>query len=155
MGFNKRKRRSSSKNSDNEASNKVFRNSKAFTNPLDFSSPKKVFETLLHPLTVDEFFSTYWEKQPLVLHRSKSSPAHGKCAAEFFSKAIFEKLLISEKLQFLIDVNVVKYTTEKERLNLNKNGRITIQKFHQLFNEQKGTMQIHQPQRFQVPVICG
>lgn len=118
--------------------------------PLDFSTPRAVFESLIRPITFDNFFSVYWEKKPLLLNRSDSVSEFAKYGKKLFSKAIFEQILTIDNLQFATDVNVVKFiSAEKRRENLNGKGRVSLAKFHRLFNQSKGTMQIHQPQRFQ------
>lgn len=118
--------------------------------PLDFSSPRTVFETLIHPTTFDDFFSIYWEKKPLLLNRSDTFPEYAKYGEKLFSKSAFEQILGHQNLQFETDVNVVKFMSEaKRRDNLNGKRRVTLPKFQKLFQEQKGTMQFHQPQRFQ------
>jgi len=114
--------------------------------PVDFSSPRKMFETLISPITFEDFTANYWESKPLVIHRPESSV--GKLYGRLFTKQDLFSLVRKEELQFVTDINVVQYKNG-QRENGNGKGRATASKLDKLFNG-GGTFQIHQPQRFQL-----
>lgn len=113
--------------------------------PLDFTTPKALFESFLKPVSMSRFFDKYWEKQPVHI---PLSPERALYYDQLFSVQTLRNLLSQEELHFGYDVNAVRYVNNS-REDLNSNGRMTVAKFDRLFNKEKGTIQFHQPQRFQ------
>ena len=119
------------------------------TMPLfDFTSPKRLFQSLIQPVEFKEFFDSSWEQQPLLLKRNMSAEQLTELT-ELFSKKTLLQLVKNNEMYFTKDMNALRYKDGK-REDLNDVGRITAGKLIKLFNKDKGTVQIHQPQRFQV-----
>lgn len=110
---------------------------------IDYSSPKSVLSSLLEPHKLEDFFSTYWEKQPLVIKCSNNQ----RMPPKFFSLEILYEILKEHSLNFVDDINACHYIDGK-RKNMNGKGRITAKKAADLLNKTGATLQIHQPQRF-------
>lgn len=109
-------------------------------------SPHDVFQNLISPMSVDEFFQQYWEKKPLVLHRSDAA------LAEYY-RSLFQlsdlQQLCSHRLQFGTDLNVCRCVNGKKKV-LNKDGQVKFSQLKKDFEQKKATIQFHQPQRFKV-----
>ncbi len=121
-------------------------------NWLNFSSPSKLFESLIFPVSPQKFFSHHWEKQPLVLKRSSNSCQSsesntGNCAS-LFSLANMQDLVRDTPVQFGANVNVCRYVKGKRR-SMNHEGRLTPKCLSELWKK-KATFQFHQPQQFKV-----
>jgi hypothetical protein len=129
----------------------VGNETEAETMPLfDFTSPKRLFQSLIQPSDFKDFFDTYWEQKPLVLHRHKSlNNEQLTQLIELFSKKSLLQLVKKHELHFTKDLNALRYR-EGKREDLNDEGKITVSKLNKLFDKDKSTVQVHQPQRFQV-----
>ncbi|XP_023239506.1 ribosomal oxygenase 2-like [Centruroides sculpturatus] len=110
---------------------------------VEYDSPRAAMSSLLKPHKLEDFFSCYWEKQPLVVKRSDNIGA----PPNLFSKNILLDLLKEHALKFVEDINVCRYV-DGARKNLNGKGRITVKKALHLLEKEGATLQIHQPQRF-------
>ncbi|KAI7793428.1 putative bifunctional lysine-specific demethylase and histidyl-hydroxylase MINA-like, partial [Triplophysa rosa] len=112
--------------------------------PLCFDSPREFFQSLISPMSVDEFFQHHWEKKPLVLHRSDAALAD-------YYRSLFQlsdlQQLCSRGLQFGTDLNICRCIDGKKKV-LNKDGRVKFSQLKKDFDQKKATMQFHQPQRF-------
>lgn len=117
--------------------------------PLCFDSPREFFQSLISPMSVDEFFQHYWEKKPLVLHRSDAALAD-------YYRSLFQlsdlQQLCSHGLQFGTDLNICRCIDGKKKV-LNKDGRVKFSQLKKDFDQKKATIQFHQPQRFKVKEI--
>ena len=111
-----------------------------------FTHPAETFAQLIHPMTEEVFFSQYWEKEPLLLDNRSS---YTEFFESLFSRAILERVTAERKVSFLRDCNVCRYKGGK-RESLNGRGVMRPQQLKDLFDKAKGTVQFHQPQRFQV-----
>ncbi|GAB6021278.1 hypothetical protein CHUAL_003897 [Chamberlinius hualienensis] len=116
-------------------------------------TPEETFASFIQPTKVEDFFATYWERKPMLLHRSQDTSQ-----TPLFSRQIIESLLSNKKhtLTYGVDVNVVKFDKKTgKRHNLNpKVAKVDLVKFTKLLDVDKATMQIHQPQRFQDGLWC-
>ncbi|XP_031571088.1 ribosomal oxygenase 2-like [Actinia tenebrosa] len=145
----KRKDRPSSSNATEERrSKKTKKTAEAEdaqeSGKLDYSSPEKLFSSLLSPTTAEEFFSEYWEKKPLFMQR-KEPEYYGT----LFSKSDLDSLLKKEEILFVQDLNLCRYEDgNKEYLNGDINTKATASQVSKEVKERKATIQFHQPQRF-------
>ncbi|XP_071783083.2 ribosomal oxygenase 2 [Centroberyx gerrardi] len=116
----------------------------AAPSPLCFHSPAGLFESLIHPLGREEFFRDYWEKKPLHLQRSEPSVAS-------YYRSLFQlsdlKSLCSQGLEYATDLNVCRCINGKKKV-MNKKGRVSYNVLSKDFDQNKATIQFHQPQRF-------
>ncbi|XP_069060877.1 ribosomal oxygenase 2 isoform X3 [Pleurodeles waltl] len=111
---------------------------------LDFDSADTVFESLIAPITQEEFFQTYWEHQPLLIKRDNPAIAA-------YYQSLFQLTDLKELSRLGIyygrDVNVCRCVNGKKKV-LNKNGKVNFMQLKKDFDENKATIQFHQPQRF-------
>ena len=116
--------------------------------PLNFDTPLSLFESLISPVGVEEFFQEYWEKKPLFLQRSDPGLAS-------YYQSLFQlsdlKALCSQDLEYARDVNVCRCVNGKKKV-MNKEGRLNYNHLKKDFDQKKATIQFHQPQRFKVSV---
>ena len=112
---------------------------------LDFSTPIKLFESLISPIS-PETFTEYWEKKPLLVKRNghlASSYDH------FFSLDYLNHLVKDRHVVFGRNMNVCRYVNHR-RQSLNGSGRVKPEELATLWSEKKATIQFHQPQQFRV-----
>jgi len=109
---------------------------------MDLSTPSAVMNGLIYPTQTEEFFTKYWEKEPLHLKRNDAD-YYGKA----FTLNMFKDILGEQALNFEFDVNVCRYVDGEKEL-LNEDGQITVEKAEKLMKEKKATFQFHQPQRY-------
>lgn len=109
-----------------------------------FETPRDFVEFLLSPVPLDTFTNKHWEREPLVSH---SRDGHAEFWAPLFGKDMFFALLKEKSIHFARDVAVCKYEDGK-RTDFERQGRATEAKMRKLFESDKATMQIHQPQRW-------
>lgn len=111
---------------------------------LDFDSPVTLFESLIAPITQEEFFKTYWEHQPLLIKRDNPAVAA-------YYQSLFQVTDLKELSRLGIyygrDVNVCRCVNGKKKV-LNKNGKVNFMQLKKDFDQNKATIQFHQPQRF-------
>ncbi|XP_056322992.1 ribosomal oxygenase 2 [Danio aesculapii] len=109
------------------------------------ASPQEFFQSLICPLDLQEFFQQFWERQPLVLHRSDAALA-GYYGSLFPLSGL--RQLCSRGLQYGTDINTCRCVRGQKRL-LNRAGAVDFRLLERDFLEKKATVQFHQPQRFQ------
>ncbi len=116
---------------------------------LDFSSPTKLFESLIYPIPPQEFFKSYWEKQPLLLKGNRqSSESVAAVCASIFSLADMKVLVRDASVLFGANVNVCRYEKGRRR-SMNRKGKLTSEHLDELWKK-AATFQFHQPQQFKV-----
>ncbi|XP_048872156.1 ribosomal oxygenase 2 isoform X2 [Brienomyrus brachyistius] len=112
---------------------------------LNFDSPSSLFQSLIAPLGVEEFFRDYWEKKPLHLQR------HDPALAAYY-RSLFQlsdlKGLCGRGLQYPADVNICRCVDGK-RKPVARRGRVVYSELKKEFDKNRVTIQFHQPQRFQ------
>ncbi|XP_071402705.1 ribosomal oxygenase 2 [Centroberyx affinis] len=112
--------------------------------PLSFHSPAGLFESLIRPLAREEFFRDYWEKKPLHLQRAEPGVAS-------YYRSLFRlsdlKGLCSRGLEYATDLNVCRCVNGKKKV-MNKKGRVSYNVLSKDLEQNKATVQFHQPQRF-------
>lgn len=112
---------------------------------LDFSSPENFFSSFISPCNATEFMEQYWEKEPLHLSNRNALISAG----DIFSREILENLVETRNIEFVRDICTSCYKNG-ERKNLDGHGRIKRAQLKKLMEKQNATIQLHQPQRFQV-----
>ncbi|XP_019617139.1 PREDICTED: bifunctional lysine-specific demethylase and histidyl-hydroxylase MINA-like [Branchiostoma belcheri] len=112
----------------------------------DLSSPQKLFESIISPVSYERFFDEYWEKKPLIAKRNDTALTEEYKA--LFSRDILKRLLKKQEIEYIRDVNVCRYVNGR-RESLNGTGRATSKQIDKLFDQSRATLQFHQPQRFQ------
>ncbi|XP_078449712.1 ribosomal oxygenase 2 isoform X2 [Lampetra planeri] len=115
------------------------------TGILDFSSPDRLFSSLIAPVSTSDFFQQHWERGPLVLHRSDAR--YASCYSRLFRLQDLEDICTRRNVAYGEDINLCRYVKET-RHSLNKSGRATYPKLQKDFEQNKFTFQFHQPQRF-------
>ena len=113
---------------------------------LDFSTPIKLFESLISPISPETFFTEYWEKKPLLVKQN------GRLASSydhFFSLDYLNHLVKDRHVVFGRNMNVCRYVNHR-RQSLNGSGRVKAEELATLWSEKKATIQFHQPQQFRV-----
>lgn len=108
-------------------------------------SPQEFFQSLIRPLDLQEFFQRFWERQPLVLHRSDAALA-GYYGSLFPLSGL--RRLCARGLQYGTDINTCRCVRGQKR-PLNRAGAVDFRLLERDFLEKKATIQFHQPQRFQ------
>ncbi|MCJ8742501.1 hypothetical protein PDJAM_G00082770 [Pangasius djambal] len=112
--------------------------------PLCFDSPASLFQSLISPTPVDEFFREHWEKKPLLLQRS--DPAIVSYYQSLFQLSDL-KQLCAQGLEYARDLNVLR-CVNGNKLVMNNEGRVKYSQLRKDFNQKRATIQFHQPQRF-------
>ena len=115
---------------------------------LNFTSPRELFTSLIAPLTEEEFFSRYWEREPLLIKRS--CPATSSPYTSLFSLAILRNLVQETPVKFGRHVNVCCYKRGRKRSYGEAGEALTAALLDRLWREKKATVQFFQPQQFQV-----
>ncbi|KAH3856909.1 hypothetical protein DPMN_099504 [Dreissena polymorpha] len=78
---------------------------------------RKLFECMIHPVTVDKFFSELWEKKPLLVRRHIRNYNKG-----WFSTEELDRILHNEFVQFGVNLDVTSYRDGKRETH-NPPGR--------------------------------
>ncbi|KAJ3589272.1 hypothetical protein NHX12_010117 [Muraenolepis orangiensis] len=107
-------------------------------------SPASLFQSLIHPMGQEEFFSDFWEKKPL--HLQRSDPATASYYQSLFQLSDM-KTMCAQGLEYARDLNVCRCINGKKKV-LNKVGRVNYKILNNDFHQKKATIQFHQPQRF-------
>lgn len=132
-------------NQDNEVPSKQRKTvPNDVSSPLLFDTPSSLFQSLISPLGMEEFFQEYWEKKPLHLQRADPVLA-------IYYQSLFQlsdlKELSSRGLEYARDLNVCRCVQGKKKV-LNKTGRVNYSQLKKDFDQKRATIQFHQPQRF-------
>lgn len=118
---------------------------KADISPKLALDPLKVIGDLLSPISLSNFFDTYWEKKPLILHRKGTSHFNNLFGVEDFFNLLSSQVVLKYKEH----VNFCRYVDGK-RINEHESGRVKLNEAKQLWNKVGATIQFHQPQHFKV-----
>lgn len=78
---------------------------------------KKMFEHVIHPVTINNFFSQMWERKPLVVRRHIPTYNEG-----WFSTEELDQILRKENVMFGVNLDVTTYTNGKRETH-NPPGR--------------------------------
>ncbi|XP_046873046.1 ribosomal oxygenase 2 [Hypomesus transpacificus] len=118
--------------------------SNGVSSPLRFDTPSSLFQSLISPLSQDEFFRDYWEKKPL--HLQRADPALASYNQSLFQLSDLKELS-SLGLEYARDLNVCRCVQGQKKV-LNKTGRVNYSQLRKDFDQKRATIQFHQPQRF-------
>ncbi|KAJ8347754.1 hypothetical protein SKAU_G00263430 [Synaphobranchus kaupii] len=112
--------------------------------PLSFASPASLFQSLIAPLGLQEFFEEYWEKKPLLLQRSDPGLAT-------YYRSLFQlsdlKALCGQGIEYDGDIILCRCVNGKKKV-ISKQGRVNYSQLKKVFDQKRVTIQFHQPQRF-------
>jgi ribosomal protein L16 Arg81 hydroxylase len=101
------------------------------------SKAKKVFEWLISPISISEFFSEYWEKKPLLINRKNK-----KYNENVFTKKDIESLLKNKNLKYEKDLDVTLYKDFK-RETYNKEGVAKYEEVWKQFKEKDCSIRVN------------
>lgn len=116
--------------------------------PLCFGSPASLFQSLIAPMDMEQFFQQYWEKKPLLLQRS--DPSLRSYYQSLFQLSDLQQLC-ARGLEYTRDLNVCRCVNGKKKV-MNKEGPVNYSQLRKDFEQRRATIQFHQPQRFKVSV---
>uniref|UniRef100_A0A8D0L765 Bifunctional lysine-specific demethylase and histidyl-hydroxylase n=1 Tax=Sphenodon punctatus TaxID=8508 RepID=A0A8D0L765_SPHPU len=132
-----------------ETSSKRAKVEETCPSPMNYDSPDSVFESLIFPIKQGEFFKEYWEQKPLLIQRNNPS-------VTAYYQSLFQladlKELSGHNLYYGQDINICRCVNGKKKI-LNKDGKVNYMQLKKNFDQRKGTIQFHQPQRFKVRLI--
>ncbi|CAL8266096.1 unnamed protein product [Merluccius merluccius] len=111
---------------------------------LSADAPAGLFQSLIHPMGQDEFFSGFWEKRPL--HLQRADPAAASYYQSLFQLSDMEAVC-AQGVEYARDLNVCRCVGGKKKV-LNRVGRVNYNVLNKDFHQKKATIQFHQPQRF-------
>ena len=132
--------------SDKEPKKKIKRDSnaspKAFVSKLSFDSAEQCLRSLIYPTSLADFFSKYWEKEPLFVGRKDN-----EYFKEFPTKLKIEEIAKKENLEWDKDLFLSQYEDGTETLEAE--GKATVKNI-QKFLKEKLTVLLDKPHRFNV-----
>jgi len=103
----------------------------------------QLFQWLIHPVSVADFFQTYWEKKPLHIRRNKPD-----FYQQIFSSQKLDQPLKQNKMEYGKHIDVTNYIDE-ERTTLNKGTDVAQQKdIWDMFTNQGASLRVYHPQEF-------
>ena len=112
---------------------------------LNFSSPRDLFKSLIHPVLEDEFFSEFWEKKPLLITRGGGN-------IPLFTLETLRELVRHDlrPLSFGRHVNISRYKGGRRLCYGAPGETLTAEQLERFWTKKKATVQFLQPQHFQV-----
>ncbi|KAK3931725.1 Ribosomal oxygenase 2 [Frankliniella fusca] len=116
---------------------------------LDFGSPKRLFLTLIHPVSLDDFFSKYWEEKPLHLPQNQRSTRVTSDGIFALSHRTLRLYVKNYHLQCGRDVDIVKYSSCGKKENFNENGVLPLTKYDKLVTGGTASAYFNELQRYQ------
>ncbi|NXV72719.1 RIOX2 oxygenase, partial [Atlantisia rogersi] len=111
---------------------------------MSFESPDSLFSSLISPMKPELFFREYWEQKPLLFQRN--DPLQAAYYQSLFQLSDLKELC-SRGLYYGRDINICRCVNGKKKV-LNKEGKVNYMQLKKDFDQKKGTVQFHQPQRF-------
>lgn len=114
---------------------------------LDFSGPRELFSSLIQPLSEEEFFSKHWEREPLLIKRGCSATSPH---SSLFSLSALRKCVEEQHITFGRHVNICRYANGRRQSYGEEGKRLTPASLDRLWKERSATIQLFQPQQFQV-----
>ncbi|CAF0710194.1 unnamed protein product [Brachionus calyciflorus] len=117
---------------------------------LDFTNGKATFDSFISTdeINLETFMNEYWDKKPLLIKRSENKDWLDYIK-KLFSLDILKSILDddSKKIKYETDINLCKLVNG-EKTVLNKKGIAKLSHVMDSFDNNKATIQFHQPQRF-------
>jgi len=114
-----------------------------------------MFKWLIDPIPEAEFYSKYWEKQPLFI--SRNNPSYYQTPNSTFSLEELKNVLRTNNIMFGKNIDITNYKDGK-RYTFNEEGeRATESKVMSMYTEKGYTMRILHPQEFSLGLysICA
>jgi len=113
----------------------------------EFVNGQSAFKILLgDSISVEQFFSDYWEKKPLYLRRSDQEK-WCEFVKDLFSLDALNSIIEKNKIKYETDLNLCKLVNG-EKKQYNKKGVVKYDHVSSSFERDQATIQFHQPQRF-------
>ncbi|DBA03316.1 TPA: hypothetical protein N0F65_011675 [Lagenidium giganteum] len=106
---------------------------------------KLLFEWLIYPVTLEDFYANYWEKRPLAIKRKLPKYYDG-----WFSKDEINRILEDHTLEYGADLDLTKYVDET-RHTLNAPGAATSKQVWKHFDD-GCSVRLLCPQKFSDPL---
>ncbi|XP_026272321.1 ribosomal oxygenase 2-like [Frankliniella occidentalis] len=116
---------------------------------LDFGSPKRLFLSLIHPISFDNFFSQYWEEKPLHLARNQGLTGSTSDGILSLSHRTLRNFVKSCHLQCGKDVDILRYSNCGKKESLNENGILSLTKYDKLVTGGSASACFNELQRHQ------
>lgn len=101
---------------------------------------QKLFEYLIFPLTIEEFYRHYWEKRPLIIKR-KNSNYYGN----LFSLTELRNMIFNSQMKYTEDLDVTIYKDGK-RQTLNPQGKVDPNWVWHQFTKKGCSVRLNYPQ---------
>lgn len=149
--------------SDSNEPKKLKTNKQTETNDkeyLDLTNGKTAFESFIssaeNKISLDSFLSDYWEKKPLIIKRSADQKWLDYIKT-LFSLDQLKQILennSSHKIKYEKDINLCKLVDGSKK-SFNKKGLAKLAHVINSFENDKATIQFHQPQRFNVNLLLN
>ncbi|CAF0898292.1 unnamed protein product [Brachionus calyciflorus] len=101
-------------------SDKDFEDDEEEYEPVMFDSRQEaanLFKRIVAPVKINQFFSTYWEKKPLLIKRNKET-----YYKSWFSCEEFDWIMRNHNLEFTTNIDIVTYINEEKKKH-NPEGR--------------------------------
>lgn len=114
---------------------------------LDFKTGECLFKSFLGEKTsLETFLNEYWEKKPLLIKRSQE-PNWVNYTKQLFSLDILKEIVQNKKIKYEQDLNLCRLVDDKKKV-FNKKGVAKLDHVLSTFDNEKATIQFHQPQRY-------
>jgi len=113
----------------------------------EFVNGESAFKNLLgDSISIEQFFSDYWEKKPLYLRRSEQEK-WCEFVKDLFTLDGLNSIIEKNKIRYETDLNLCKLVNG-EKKQYNKKGVVKYDHVSNSFEKDRATIQFHQPQRF-------
>jgi hypothetical protein len=138
------KRSTNNKQNIQEIKEKILKTSKLQE---EFVNGEAAFKCLLgDSVSVEQFFSDYWEKKPVHLRRS-GEEKWCEFVKELFNLDALSLIIENNKIKYDTDLNLCKLVNG-EKKQYNKKGVVKYDHVVSSFEKDRATIQFHQPQRY-------
>ena len=109
---------------------------------------KKLFEWLVHPVSANNFYDTYWEKKPLYIKRDSSRTYYDG----WFSSNDLLKMVHAGKFKYGVDIDITMYKNGQRFTPSNGKtmvGKVaTVEKIKQMMKQEDCSVRVLSPQRY-------
>lgn len=114
---------------------------------IDLTSPKRLFLSLICPVSFDDFFSQYWEEKPLYV--PKSYGPVGSDGILSLSHRTLRNFIKNLQLQCGRDIDITKCSLNGKKESLNDKGVLSLAKYDRLVTGGQASACFNELQRFQ------
>ena len=109
---------------------------------------KKLFEWLIHPVSANNFYNTYWEKKPMYIKRDQSKDYYNG----WFSSNELLKMVHAGKFKYAVDIDITMYKNGQRYTPSNGDtmqGKVaTVDKIKTMMKKEDCSVRILSPQRY-------